>query len=359
MGGFIQMEEWRSIPESSHYKISNYGRMINVKTGKILTIQKQKANGKKRDNMVYVIYDKKIQNKKHLIRRSVSIAVMQAFRPDIYTKGKPIYRKDGNIYNNKVSNFVYYNVKHEESMAARNKLFNRLYRDWVVKGSINYTSNTLSIKHKKCGNTFLYKVSSVIKNKKPICPYCNKNSKDKLIKRRKQIEYNKYLGRYTFLGEGNKNSPFLLYDEKYGNYFQYKSYADLANSHSMIKSPFDKKMQSIPESMIEYMLQLLGLPYYWQYFINDCRDTLPLPFDFAIKNTKGNLLFLIEYQGEQHNGKGSNFGKKGSLTARRYIHHDAIKAEYCKKHNIPILYLSGYNYNKMYQCIIDELNIFT
>lgn len=62
-----------------------------------------------------------------------------------------------------------------------------------------------------------------------------------------------------------------------------------------------------------------------------------LRFDFAVLDNKGNLQYLIEYQGEQHY-KECEFGRE-----QREI-TDPMKREYCKKHNI-MLYEIRYDSN--------------
>ena len=42
-----------------------------------------------------------------------------------------------------------------------------------------------------------------------------------------------------------------------------------------------------------------NIPYKQEFRIKECRDKLPLPFDFAIFKDK-NLVLLIEYNGIQH-----------------------------------------------------------
>lgn len=72
-----------------------------------------------------------------------------------------------------------------------------------------------------------------------------------------------------------------------------------------------------------------------QYSIPECRNILPLKFDFAIFDNQQNLLGLIEYQGEQHYQTVKHFGGKSKkeITQKR----DKIKLDYCQNNDIALL----------------------
>lgn len=76
-----------------------------------------------------------------------------------------------------------------------------------------------------------------------------------------------------------------------------------------------------------------------QFKFNDLCDKSYLRFDFAIFNSKKQLIGLIEYNGEQHYDTNNNFYKE-------YIaKHDKMKIEYCQNNNIPLLILHKDNYD--------------
>lgn len=84
--------------------------------------------------------------------------------------------------------------------------------------------------------------------------------------------------------------------------------------------------------------------YIREYRINECKDIMPLPFDFAIINKNNDLKYLIEVDGEQHY-KMTNMGKTDmteedmKLAFEKRIYHDNIKNEYCKNKNIKLIRL--------------------
>ena len=72
-----------------------------------------------------------------------------------------------------------------------------------------------------------------------------------------------------------------------------------------------------------------------QYKIPDCKDKVPLPFDFAIFNSSNELIGLIEFQGEQHFKPIKRFGGEERFIKQQK--RDTIKREYCKNKRIPLL----------------------
>ena len=74
-----------------------------------------------------------------------------------------------------------------------------------------------------------------------------------------------------------------------------------------------------------------------EYRIKECRDKLPLPFDFAIFKD-GKLIGLIEYQGVQHFQSVRRFGGRKALNKQQQ--HDLIKVNFCLANKIPFLIIS-------------------
>lgn len=77
-----------------------------------------------------------------------------------------------------------------------------------------------------------------------------------------------------------------------------------------------------------------------QYRINDCRNILPLPFDFALFDKNKNLLGLIEFDGQQHFTTFQfNSCDKNVAIQNLYqtIKRDEIKTNYCFDKKIKLL----------------------
>lgn len=61
-----------------------------------------------------------------------------------------------------------------------------------------------------------------------------------------------------------------------------------------------KSHVSSGEYMVEDVLKQHHIPYSTQYSFEDCKNVHPLRFDFAVEDNDDNVLFLIEYDGQQH-----------------------------------------------------------
>lgn len=95
-------------------------------------------------------------------------------------------------------------------------------------------------------------------------------------------------------------------------------------------------VQSSSERYIKHLLEELNIEFIEQYSFKDCKDIYSLRFDFAIfKNNS--LLYLIEYDGEQHFRPIEWFG--GIENFNKQYNRDKIKNNYCRLHNIPLLRL--------------------
>jgi len=77
-------------------------------------------------------------------------------------------------------------------------------------------------------------------------------------------------------------------------------------------------------------------------------------YDFGIFNNNHQLIYLIEYDGEQHFKSNNHFGGEEYL---KYIQeHDTIKNQWCKDNNIPLIRIPYTHYNNL---CIDDLKLET
>lgn len=81
-----------------------------------------------------------------------------------------------------------------------------------------------------------------------------------------------------------------------------------------------------------------NIHYIMQYKIEDCRDKLPLPFDFYLVDFNT----LIEVDGKQHYKK--VFGGHEDFEIRKK--HDNIKDEYCSSNNIRLIRIPYFEFDK-------------
>lgn len=90
------------------------------------------------------------------------------------------------------------------------------------------------------------------------------------------------------------------------------------------------KSVSRGESRIEAFLKENNIIYEKEKCFDDCRDQLPLRFDFYLPDYN----MVIEFQGEQHYQVGYCFGSTKEEAEKGFeilIKHDEIKREYCRK----------------------------
>lgn len=100
-----------------------------------------------------------------------------------------------------------------------------------------------------------------------------------------------------------------------------------------------KKLKYKTERLCYRLLSERGIYPMLQYKFDDCRDTYPLPFDFAFYvNTQ---LCCIETDGVQHDKALEIYGGEKGFEVRQK--HDKIKTDYCKKHHISLLRLKEKN----------------
>lgn len=113
------------------------------------------------------------------------------------------------------------------------------------------------------------------------------------------------------------------------------------------------------EMIIRKHLEELGIDFIKQYYYDDLRSPITgwlLKFDIAILSN-GNISFLIEYDGEQH-----EYGVRFSPTKevneekfRRTQLYDKLKNEYCAEHNIDLLRISFRDKDRMLDIIDKKL----
>lgn len=113
-----------------------------------------------------------------------------------------------------------------------------------------------------------------------------------------------------------------------------KVYEQVISDHLNGHLPREIAPKSKGEVSVKKYLILNNIKFINEYKINDCRNILPLPFDFYLPE----LNILIEYDGKQHFEPVSIFG--GEVDFKKRKKNDNIKNKYCKKNKIPLLRIS-------------------
>ena len=119
------------------------------------------------------------------------------------------------------------------------------------------------------------------------------------------------------------------------------------NSFQTGKMRCDECAQSISRLEIRFktFLQERGMDFLFQYTLNQCRDVLPLPFDFYLPDYKT----IVEIDGEGHYYP-CNFNQCSNESARISFEittrHDKIKSDFCKENHIRLIRVPYYLFDK-------------
>lgn len=108
------------------------------------------------------------------------------------------------------------------------------------------------------------------------------------------------------------------------------------------------------ELAISSYLNDISVEYVSQKRFDDCRNIHPLPFDFYLPEYNA----CIEFQGRQHYEVVEHFGGEEEFEIRQK--RDQIKAEYCRKNQIELLYIPYWDFDNIKQiidCFLNERRI--
>jgi hypothetical protein len=111
-------------------------------------------------------------------------------------------------------------------------------------------------------------------------------------------------------------------------------------------------IKSTEETTIRKILRQYKINFKEQYRIKECKNKLPLPFDFALFDKNNNLILLIEYDGKQHYVEYQNtYYDSLDETKRR----DQIKTDFCIKNNIELLRIPYYQRNNIKYILLNKI----
>lgn len=108
------------------------------------------------------------------------------------------------------------------------------------------------------------------------------------------------------------------------------------------------------EKKINEILQNWGYEFEQQKRFPDCKDIIPLPFDFYLPEYN----ICIEYDGEQHYHSGrfkwrENEKRKNLFETTQL--HDSMKTKYCLEHEIPLIRIPYWEADDMESFLFDEM----
>lgn len=216
-----------------------------------------------------------------------------------------------------------------------------------------FNSKTIRVKHKVCNYEWNLNYYNFI-TKKSNCPKCSrknyKRTQEEFIKEIYELVRNEYevIGKFI-----NTKTKIEMLHRKCGNVF-FVTPSHFISAGVRCNECFYNS-QSKKEEEIARFLESLNVKFERQYKFDDCRYKLPLPFDFAIFDNDGKLLFLLEYHGEQHYREVDYFGGKEKLKEQK--RNDEIKAKYCKNNGIKLIIIPYKSFKNFKQIINNQLKV--
>jgi len=155
----------------------------------------------------------------------------------------------------------------------------------------------------------------------------------------------------------NSKTPLMIICEKHGPFWQ------VPHDHlAGCGCPTCNMSQG--ERKILKLLKKYNMKNEPQYKFLDCKNILPLPFDFGILDDREKLLGLVEYHGEQHYIP-TDFTSSMTLEEmeeelKERQARDTIKKTYCGTNQIPLLcipYYEKFSENMLIDFLKNSLNI--
>ncbi len=136
--------------------------------------------------------------------------------------------------------------------------------------------------------------------------------------------------------EGDFKKPHIKCQCECGNIYETDIYTLTRKENPKIRCNLCAVKTSQWCLAVEEVLNQNNISYQKEVRFDDCKDVFTLPFDYQIENG------LIEVDGEHHFTH-NNFAKtpiEKEIALQTTKYHDAIKDEYCKANNIPLLRIS-------------------
>ena len=142
---------------------------------------------------------------------------------------------------------------------------------------------------------------------------------------------------------GNKEKVEIICKE-HGSFY-------MTPTNHINKQGCPKCKSSRGEAMIISILESSDIKFTHQMKFDDCRNLLPLPFDFYLPEQN----ICIEFDGKQHFEAVEWFG--GEHAFEKLKERDRIKTDYCLSNGIDLLRIPYYDYGNIEHIIKEKINI--
>ncbi|MFR1850747.1 MAG: DUF2726 domain-containing protein [Clostridium sp.] len=239
----------------------------------------------------------------------------------------------------------------------KKEVYNLTGNEYSILSEYQGASKKVKFKHNKCGNEFEMNPKDFLRGQR--CPNerYEKSAKSNIEIQGKPKEKNKLLEEiclkenYEIIkGYTNAKTKLILKHLECGKIFEVSPYGFI-----YMNIRCSCKNRSKGEQVIKEWLDLNDYNYIEQYRIKECKNKRALPFDFAVfENNK--LIFLIEFDGEQHETVKFNFNSEGEALKNfnKQQENDKIKNEFCKNNKIPLIRIK-YNKHQKFELFKEKI----
>ena len=202
----------------------------------------------------------------------------------------------------------------------------------------------ITVRNLSCGHTYTANAGNILNNGSG-CPVCHgMKDTDMFV----SLLNKKYGPAYTVLSDYVNNRTPVLARHKCGYEW------NVVPKDLLRREVCPRCNRSYGEKRVEEVLTKLDVSFKPQYWFPDCRDKLPLPFDFAVFTDNG--IKLIEFDGSQHYNVRKD-AHWGSSDFEYILKHEDIKNVYCRQHGIPLLRIPYWKVNSVEKILREFLAI--
>ncbi|MCM3154479.1 hypothetical protein M3611_20940 [Priestia megaterium] len=223
--------------------------------------------------------------------------------------------------------------------------------EYKVIGNYENTHTKIEIKHNECSLSYTVTPRNFFNGHR--CPKCFGTPKKTVEQLKKEI-YDLVGDEYEVIGEYfNTNTKIEIKHNECGNAYMVIPYTFLSGRRC------PKCIESRGEKKIDEFFRDNRVNFSSQFRFKNCRNTAPLPFDFAVIEG-GNVKVLVEYDGEGH-FKPFRYSKDEEIMLKKLKNaqkNDQIKNAYCIDNKIPLIRIPYWEYENVDEILHQVLGYF-
>ncbi|WP_433943668.1 hypothetical protein [Paenibacillus sp. SN-8-1] len=221
--------------------------------------------------------------------------------------------------------------------------------EYRVVGFYCGVDNKVTHKHVTCGKVYEARPKDFLRGGR--CPHCCGNRRKTTFSFKEEV-FKIVRDEYTVLGLYMNNlTPIIMRHSKCGLEYEVRPTDFLSKGSRCPYCAESKGERNIRDYLVKKNIKFAS-----QFRLENCRDKLPLPFDFAVKHKE--RWVLIEYDGEHHS-RPVDFAGKGEEWAlenfRKTQRNDRIKTDYCRANGIPLIRIDYTEFDDIEAILTREL----